>query len=170
MLGLAALILAATSANASASFTTATPWWEKITYTLRDDGAQQDCLYESSLTGTESCGDEEPVPAAPHAGTTPGSYTKITFERRFTPGAEPGLTAIHSGDTLLGGQVMALAIDGSGRVSSCKVIAESGKLRPDYGCDDVRAERFAASATKAGMAVHQGYMTILVYGHEEHLA
>lgn len=170
MLGIAALFLAAASTDATPSFTTAAPWWEKITYTLRDDGAQQACQYESSLTGLENCGDEEPVPAAAASGTSPGAYTKITFERRFDPGLQPRQIKLDHGDTFLGGQVMSLSIDGAGAVRSCKVVATSGKLQTGYGCDEVRAERFEASAARGNSNVHQGFMTILVYGHEEQLA
>jgi len=170
VLGLAALALAARSANATASFTTAAPWWERITYTLRDDGAQQACKYESSLGGVESCGDEDLVAPAEGGGSTPGSFTKLTFERRFDPGLQPREIKLAHGDTFLGGHVMALAFDGAGLVRSCRVVATSGKLQTGYGCDEVRAERFQASAGRNGDGLHQGFMTILVYGHEEQLA
>lgn len=168
MLGLAALILAAASTNSTPAFASAEPWWEKITYTLSNDGLQHRCEYESSLAAIESC-DEDGSVAPSSAAGTPGAYTKITFERRFTPG-EPVPVSLQSGDVLLGGQIMALAIDGSGLVRSCRVVAMSGDLEPDYGCDEVRAERFGPDAIKAGSKVHEGHMTILVYGHEEQIA
>lgn len=169
MLGLAALILAAASANASPSLTSASPWWEKITYTMTGDGAQQACVYQSSLAGARSCdGDEKSSPVEAASNST-GSYTKITIERRFNPGQEPERASLEKGDTLLGGQVMALAIDGTGAVRSCKVVAASGEIRPGYSCKEARAERFDASAHK-NPPVRQAFMTILVYGHEESLA
>lgn len=169
MLGLAALILAAASANASPALTSASPWWEKITYTMTGDGAQQSCVYESSLAGARSCDRDEgssPVEAA--SGPT-SSYTKITIERRFTPGSQPDRGSLEKGDTLLGGQVMALAIDGTGAVRGCEILAASGDIRPAYSCKEARAERFDASA-RGNTQVRQAFMTILVYGHEEHLA
>ena len=168
MLGLASLILAAASANASPALTSASPWWEKITYTMTGDGGQQSCVYLSSLAGARSCADDEdssPVEAA--SGAT-GSYTKITIERRFTPGLQPDAGSLQKGDTLLGGQVMALAIDGTGSVRSCEILAESGDIRPAYSCKEARAERFDASA-RGHAQLRQAVMTILVYGHEGNL-
>ena len=54
-------------------------------------------------------------------------YTRITFERRFSPGAQPDKPALQAGELLLGGQVMALAIDGKGAVEHCQVVATSGR-------------------------------------------
>lgn len=169
MLGLAALILAAASANASPELTPASPWWEKITYTISGDGAQQSCVYQSSLAGARSCdSDEQSSPIRARSGST-GTYTKITIERRFTPPGGPDPLSLEAGDTLLGGQVMALAIDGTGAVRSCQILAASGDVRPAYGCKQARAERFEASARETE-PVREAFMTILVYGHEEYLA
>ena len=76
------------------------------------------------------------------------------------------------GDTLLGQQVMALAIDSVGKVRGCTVVVRSGDVMPEYGCEEAKAERFQASASAepAAVATRQGYMTILIYGHEEQLA
>lgn len=172
MLGLASLILAAASANASANappgLTSASPWWEKITYTMAGGGGQQSCVYQSSLARARSCADGEDSSPV-DSGSTTGAYTRITIERRFTPGLQPDPGKLASGDTLLGGQVMALAIDGSGAVRSCKVLAASGDVRPAYSCKEARAERFEASARES-QQVRDGFMTILVYGHEGQLA
>jgi len=95
---------------------------------------------------------------------------EITFERRFSPGgAPPAESAMVAGDKLLGRQVMSLAIDGAGKVSGCKVVAASGDTGLTYGCEDVAAEHFATSAPATAAAERQGYMTILVYGHTEHV-
>ena len=171
MLGFAALILAAASAPADTSptLTSSTPWWEKVTYTISGDGAQS-CQYNSSIAGARACDPHEassPVSAA--SGST-GSYTKITIERRFTPAGAPHPVGLESGDTLLGGQVMAIAIDEAGTVRSCKVLAASGDVRPAYNCEAARAERFEASAERAAPKLRQAFMTIVVYGHEEYLA
>ena len=170
MLGLAALILAATSADASPALTSKTPWWEKVTYTISGDGAQS-CQYQSSLAGARICdADESSGGMEGAASGSTGTYTKITIERRFTPGGQPDRVRIESGDTLLGGQVMALAIDGAGTVRGCEVLVASGDVRPAYGCAQARAERFEASAERSEPQVRQAYMTIVVYGHEEYLA
>ena len=97
--------------------------------------------------------------------------TRITFERRFSPEAKAELTDLKPGDTLIGGQVMALAIDGTGAVKGCKVVATSGSVTPQYGCEEAAAERFEASAATAHAhtAGRQGYLTVLVYGHSEHV-
>ena len=77
-------------------------------------------------------------------------YTRITFERRFTPDALPTKGDLQTGDTLLGGQVMALAIDSRGHVNNCRIVAASGDMRPEYGCDEATAERFDASVGGLG--------------------
>jgi hypothetical protein len=169
VLGLASLILAAASANVSPVLTSASPWWEKVTYTISGGDARQACVYESSFAGARSCdGDEQSSPV--HAADSPaGAYTKITIERRFTPSGGPDPLSLQPGDTLLGGQVMALAIDATGAVRGCKILAASGDVRPAYGCREARAERFGVNAREAAQ-VRQGLMAILVYGHEESLA
>ncbi|HEU5481653.1 MAG TPA: hypothetical protein VFU80_00975, partial [Sphingomicrobium sp.] len=92
MLSLAALVLAAASTSPTPMLTSASPWWEKVTYTISGDGAQQSCQYESSVgvAGDGVCDDEPSgaIQSAASGGAT-GAYTKITIERRFTPGAQP---------------------------------------------------------------------------------
>lgn len=171
MLSLAGLLLAAATATSS-PLTSASPWWEKVTYTISGEGAQQTCRYESSATAadTEACDDPASEPIAAAASGAAGAYTKITIERRFTPGDQPDAAKLEPGDTLLGGQVMMLSIDEAGTVSGCRLLAASGDLRPAYGCREARAERFQASAARQAREVRRGFMTILVYGHEGHLA
>jgi hypothetical protein len=98
-------------------------------------------------------------------------FTRITFERRFSPGAKPEMAKLEPGEVLLGGQMMALAIDGAGAVKHCRIVATSGSVTPQYGCDEATAERFEASAgsARARAEAREGYMTILVYGHSEHV-
>ena len=182
---LAALLVASAAAVAAtgATATTSTsstadslvsnsPWWEKVTVTLDGDGQPEACRYEPSLnpTDTEACDvDSSQAAMASHASNSKGEVTRITFERRFSPGTAPAEPKLQTGDTLLGGQVMALAIDGRGAVKNCKVVAASGAMRPEYSCDDATAERFQASVGGAQKAERDGYMTILVYGHSEHM-
>ena len=54
-----------------------------------------------------------------------------------------------------------------GGVRACSVIAESGDDKPSYGCEQVRAERFQASIGHARKDSRVGFLTVLVYGHEE---
>jgi hypothetical protein len=170
---IAALALASASANTSATLTSTAPWWEKVTVTVTDDGQTQSCRYKSSLTpnsGKECSVTSDPASMTHKAGAK-DQYTRITFERRFSPGAKPDLAALQPGETLLGGQVMALAIDGRGSVKGCKVVQTGGSVTPQYGCTEAEAERFSASAVspRARAAEHEGYMTIVVYGHSEHV-
>jgi len=173
---IAALAMAsATAAHSPAMLNPSAPWWEKVTVTVTDDGQTHSCLYETSLRpeATQDCSVVGSAKSMTKA-SSPGSadqFTRITFERRFTPAAKPNLAALEPGETLLGGQVMALAIDGHGAVKNCKVVASSGAVTPQYGCDDASAERFSASAATghARTAEREGYMTILVYGHSEHV-
>lgn len=171
-----AAAVAATGATASATtsadtLVSSSPWWEKVTVTIGDDGTPSSCLYQTSLkpTGDQNC-DVAPTQAslASSESGTKGEITRITFERRFDPGVAPKKADLQTGDTLLGGQIMALAIDTRGAVKGCKVVGQSGAMKPDYSCDDAQAEKFQASVGGAN-ATHEGYMTILVYGHSEHM-
>jgi hypothetical protein len=145
------------------------PWWEKVTVTIAGNGKPESCLYQSSLKpSTEQCdvGTTAAAMGEASSASSKGEVTRITFERRFTP-TMPSKADMQVGDTLLGGQMMALAIDGRGAVRTCKIVATSGDLQPGYGCNEASAERFQASAPRG--PEHQGYMTILVYGHSEHM-
>ena len=172
MLKLAALALAAASASAPPALVSTSSWWEKITVTVAGDGKPQSCSYESSGAKGLTSGCE--VEGGGEMSATPAGardeYTRITFERRFIPGdAQPESAELHPGDTLLGGQVMALAIGAGGEVKGCKVVATAGEMKPDYGCAEAAAERFEAKAGAAD-STQLGFMTVMVYGHEEHLA
>lgn len=180
MLKIAALVLASAAGSLAAAATPTSdsmlvsnaPWWEKVTVTMAGDGNPQSCSYTTSLnpSAAEHCDVDSQGAAVTKASSEhDGSITQITFERRFSPGAEPAKPQVSTGDTLLGGQVMALNIDKAGKVRGCKVVAQSGDMRPEYGCDDAVAERFQASLSSAPATERQGYMTVIVYGHSEHV-
>lgn len=167
-------------AQSPATLTSANSWWERVTVTVTDDGKTHSCRYETSLepAAGQDCSTEGGASAkalgasaSSGGGGAKDQFTRITFERRFTPGITPQTETLKPGETLLGGQVMALAIDARGAVKHCKIVATSGAVTPQYGCDQAAAEKFEASVrdTKAGPAAREGYMTILVYGHSEHL-
>lgn len=172
---LAALALASTSAHPSATLTSSAPWWERVTVTVSEDGKTQSCRYESSLKpqAPHECDvvESEASATSSSAATAKDQYTRITFERRFNPGTRPNMDALQPGEVLLGGQTLALAIDGKGAVKDCKVVQRSGSMPPQYGCDEAATERFEASATPAHSvsSTREGYMTVLVYGHSEHV-
>jgi hypothetical protein len=178
VLKLAALFVAsaavATAAAGSSSDTLVSnsAWWEKVTVTISGDGKPESCRYETSLkpTADQYC-DVASSQAAmvSKASESKGEVTKITFERRFDPGAAPAKANLQTGDTLLGGQMMALAIDPRGSVKGCRIVAQSGSMQPAYGCDEAQAERFQASVGGVQKEERDGYMTILVYGHSEHM-
>ena len=184
MLSLAAIALAAASvattpaasaattpALTTPTLTSSTPWWEKITVTYDGNGSHRACNYETSLAYAqtqEACDmGSAKAEAAKAAASNAGVQTKITFERRFTPGSPPELDALQPGDTLIGGLMMLVAISEDGSVRACSVIAESGDDKPSYGCDQVRAERFQASLGSTQKDSRVGFLTVLVYGHEE---
>lgn len=176
LLTASSLTLAATShprapaLNADDALMSGTPWWEKITVTIGGDGQSQ-CRFESSL-GPDKAQDCQVAGSRAAMGEQTGAkdqYTRITFERRFTPGAQPASGELELGDRLLGRQVMALAIDAGGTVKGCRIVAASGAMTPDYGCAEASVERFQASARDAGGTAREGTMTILVYGHAEHV-
>lgn len=175
MLAIAALMLASASPAQPPALTSAAPWWEKFTFTMTEDGTQQACQYATSLpvAGAPGCGDDSDDADASNAGlqeassSSGGSYTKITIERRYTPAMRPEPVKLETGDTLLGEQVLALEIDHTGAVKSCAIIGKSGEMKPPYGCEEARTEKFEANAPAAQQLRH-GFMTVLVYGHEEY--
>lgn len=171
MLSMAVLALAAASAASASPLIQASPWWERITVTMSGDGSAGSCRFETSTSGAgaEACEVEDIGPLREMAGGKSGTYTSITFERRFNPGEQPDIGSLAAGDSLLGAQVMAIAINGQGAVSGCRVIAASGGLLPDYSCDDARAERFQASTGRQPDTATQGFVTVLVYGHQGQL-
>ena len=144
--------------------------------TVTDDGQTQSCHYESSLApnGGKDCS-VVGTPASmtqtssPSSSSSKDEYTRITFERRFSPDAKPDIRTLQTGDVLLSGQVMALAIDARGAVKGCKVVETSGSVSPQYGCSDASGEKFEASASGPRGAPREGYMSVLVYGHSEHV-
>lgn len=174
MLKIAALAVAAATATQSPALVSSAPWWEKVTVTLSGDGNAHSCTYETNLRAAAANACEVSSGGKAFSASESGSkeeLTRITFERRFVPGvAVPGEADMEPGDTLLGQQVMALAIDGAGAVKACKIVATAGDMTPEYGCDEAKTEKFEASAKPASGEHRLGYMTVLVYGHEEHVA
>jgi hypothetical protein len=173
-IAIAALALASASAPSPAP-TSTTPltstasWWERVTVNITDDGKTHSCQYVTSLqpAAAQNCTASNSASASALGGKD--QYTSITFERRFTPGATPQLESLQPGERLLGGQVMALAIDARGAVKNCRVVATSGAVTPQYGCNEAQAERFQASASDtARTPEREGYLSIIVYGHAEH--
>ena len=166
----AALLAASTSAPALEA---SVPWWERITVTVDHQGKQQACHYQSSLSasGPKAC-DHDMASSIPAIGAkgSAGLYSKLTFERRFSPGARLDSGRLHVGDKLLGQQVMFMTFGAGGTIASCRVVGASGDLVPAYGCDEAKAEQFRVPASAPSSAPRQAFMTILVYGHQEQIA
>lgn len=152
-----------------------TPWWERVTVTVNDDGQTQSCLYETSRLpkAAKDCSvvgaTAQPASMSSENAGSKDEVTRITFERRFSPTTKPDLSALQTGDMLLSGQVMALAIDASGAVKGCKVIETSGSVASQYGCSDAAAEKFEASAAGTRSGPREAYLAVRVYGHSEHV-
>lgn len=147
-------------------------WWEKVTVKMTGDGKAQTCQYQTNLPsgGPADCKVIGASSAAAQSGASKQEYSTITFERRFSiGGSAPAERAMQTGDKLLGRDVMALAIDHTGKVSGCKVVLSYGETGLGYGCREATAERFEASAASAPDAHRQGFLTIMVYGHNEHV-
>ena len=145
------------------------PWWERITVTVDDKGKQRSCRYETNFSGSEACDEEMASTVEGGVRGAAGVYSKVTYERRFSPGNRIDSGRLHPGDTLIGRAVMFLTIDAKGAISSCKLVATSGEAPPAYGCAEARKEQFQASAS-ADPGSRQAFMTVLAYGHTEHLA
>lgn len=169
-----AFLAAALAASTPAPLLEASmPWWERITVTVDDKGAQQSCQYHSSLspTGAEACDDDMAASVKPRAAQGRiGVYSKLTFERRFSPGAKLDSGRLQTGDKLLGQQVMFLTIGADGSIDSCRVVGTSGDMLPAYGCEEAKSEQFRAQPSPPSEAPRQAFMTIMVYGHQEQIA
>lgn len=164
---------AAAASDDTVVLDSASAWWEKITVTVDDKGKQRACLYDTSLwdKGVQTC--EKKLADSVQAGIIgeAGTYSKVTFERRFSPGGRVDSGTLHPGDTLLGRQVMFLTFDDDGAITSCKVVATAGDAAPAYDCDEAKKEVFRAQASAEGSAAaRQAFMTILAYGHSEQIA
>lgn len=171
MLSLVALAAAATASAPTPALSAMVPWWDRITMTMDSNGSEKACVYENSLKPALASGcetDESETPGRT-AKTPNGVITKLTFERRFSPGDRPEPGRLQPGDTLLGRQLIHLTIDASGAVKSCKVVDVAGEV-PDYGCREARTETFELKSNASAGSLQQAFMTILVYGHAEQLA
>lgn len=167
MVALVAVALAASTL--SSPLNASAPWWERITTIVDEGGATQSCDYQSSIQPSPSDGCDAPdlVPSkASKADSNAGVYSKLTFERRFSPGPRPDSGRVMPGDKLLARQVMFLTIDPLGEVLTCRVVGRSGEMRLAYGCEEAKAERFQAGVGAATGPARQAFMTILVYGHK----
>lgn len=166
-----ALLAAFLAASTSAPLEASVPWWERITVTMDDKGAQQSCRYQSSLSpaGPEACAEDMAATVPAVGGGSSGLYSKLTFERRFSPGAKLDSGRVQAGDKLIAQQVMFLTIRGDGTTESCRVVGTSGDLTPAYGCDEAKTEQFRVPAGAPSAGRHQAFMTILVYGHQEQI-
>ena len=170
MLAFVAAVLAASTP--SPVLEASIPWFERISVTIDATGKQQSCTYQFSLsaTGAENCDEEM-------AGTIPslkgkggnGVFSRLTFERRFSPGGKLDSAKLQTGDKLLGQQVMHLTFGSDGEVNGCKVVGTSGDMVPTYGCDEAKAEQFRAKMGASADAPSQAFMTIMVYGHQEQI-
>ena len=169
MLSLVALAAAA-AATQSPTLNASVPWWDKITMVMDSNGVEKACTYETSLSPTQTgCETDEPGMPSKAAKAPNGVVTKLSFERRFSPGDRPEPGRLEPGDTLLGRQLIHLTIDGAGAVKSCRVVDVSGDV-PDYGCKEAQTETFELKANASAAELHQAFMTILVYGHAEQMA
>ena len=135
------------------------PWWERVTVTISGDGKAHSCRFESSFkpNGAESC-DVSSSPGATSKLSNSGSkaeFTRITFERRFTPGARASRGS-RLATRCSGQQVMALAIGAKGTVEGCEIVSTSGDVRPDYGCNEAKAEKFQAGVRTGSAETKRG--------------
>ena len=166
-----ALVVAALAAStASPALDTSVPWWEKVTVTFDEKGDRKSCRYEASQSsaGVTEC-DKEMAESLPAGQGEPGRFSKFTFERRFSPGGQLDSGRLQPGDELLGRKVLFLTFDTAGSLQSCKVMAATGDMSFHYDCQEARKEKFRVQAS-VGVSPRQAFMTVLAYGHSEHIA
>ena len=173
MLASLALALAASVSAPVATLESTTPWWEKIAVTVDGKGTQQSCTFQSSRdAGAPKACDSEVASSMQvgASGAPQGAYSKITFERRFSPAAQLDSGKLEAGDTLLARQVMFLTFGADGSIDGCKVVATGGEMQLAYGCDEAKAEQLKASDRGRPDGVRQAFLTILAYSHDEQIA
>lgn len=173
---LASLVLALAAAVPSVPSTTlesSVAWWERVAVTVDGSGEQQSCTFQSSLqaTGPKAC-DDAVAAGLKVSGSGPpqGAYSKVTFERRFSPAGRLDSGTLQTGDTLLARQVLFLTIGEDGSIDGCKVIATGGEMALAYGCEEARAEQFRAADRTGSTEARQAFLTILAYSHQEQIA
>ena len=171
------IVLAFVAAFLAASTSTqmleaSVPWWERISVTIDDKGKQQACTYRSSLSpGGEACGQAMAASVQPRqAEVQSGLFSKLTFERRFSPGPKLESAPMQPGDELIGQQVLFLTIKSDGSIASCRILAKSGEMRFNYGCEQAQGEQFRVPASAQVGAFRQAFMTITAFGHQEQIA
>jgi len=168
-----AFMAAALAASTSAPvLEPSVPWFERIVITFDGQGAQKSCTYKFSLApgAAEACDKDMASSIKPRSKGPNGVFSKLTFERRFSPGGKLDSGKLQLGDELLGQQVLFLTINPDGELQSCKVLATSGEFLPAYDCDSAKTEQFRAAASPTAQGPRQAFMTVLVYGHQEHIA
>lgn len=168
---LAFVVAALAASTTSPVLETSVPWWERITVTVDDKGKQQSCRYEISLapSGAKACDEATAASVGGGVRSPSGVYSKLTYERRFSPGGRLDDGQLQPGDKLLGRQVMFLTFGPDGSISSCKVVANTGDMAFQYNCEAARKEQFRVESNSEPGA-RQAFMTILAYGHSEQLA
>ncbi len=167
-----ALFAAALAASApSPVLESSVPWWERVTVTVDGKGKQQSCQYQISLSpaGAKACDEEMAASVGASAPGLSGPISKVTYERRFSPGRRLDSGRLEPGDQLLARQVMFLTIDVTGAIESCRVVAATGDMALEYDCDEARKEKFRAPVS-ADSGARQAFLTVLAYGHSEQLA
>lgn len=167
---LAFVVAALAASTSSAILETSVPWWERVTVTVDDKGKQQSCQYQVSLqpSGARRC-DAAMAASLPTGRGESGRFAKMTFERRFSPGRQIDSGQLQPGDELLGRKVLFLTFSEEGAIESCKVVAATGDMEFAYNCEEARKEQFRAQAS-AGPGQRQAFLTVLAYGHTEHIA
>jgi hypothetical protein len=147
------------------------PWWERISVTIDDRGKQQACTYRSSLLPAgEACDREMAASVRPRqAASQSGLFSRLTFERRFSPGPKLESAPMQPGDELIGQQVLFLTINADGSIASCRILARSGEMHFNYGCDQAQGEQFRVPASAPAGATRQAFMTITAFGHQEQI-
>ena len=174
MLASLALALVASAAAPAATLESTVPWWERIAVTVDGKGAQHSCTFQSSREpGAPKTCDSEVASGmrVGGSGAPQGAYSKITFERRFSPAAALDSGKLEAGDTLLARQVLFLTFGADGSIDGCKVVATGGEMQLAYGCDEAKAEQFKASDEQGrSHGAGQAFLTILAYSHDEQIA
>lgn len=171
MLNSIAVIAAATalstgSANASSQLLPAqAAWWERVDVTLSEDGAARGCEFTASHSRAQDCDVVSKASMTEAASPANAQLTKMTIERRFTPGERvPGTVETDIGDALIAASLLELTIDSDGSVAECRMVGQAGDSAPGFGCTDARAERYAPTAGGS-----HGYMTIAISAHREQI-
>jgi protein TonB len=155
--------------------TPSSPWTSRMILSFASDGSVSDCqiAVAGAMAKGGAAGASTPCPAelttmaAAHHPPVPAGTQTLTEERDFTLGqaSEPEL---HPGDAVLARVVVSFAVDPTGAVTSCELLAVTGDMAPRDFCKVPLTFKFEPRRDASGQpAAFTGTMAATLLAHHE---